>query len=85
MSATSTIVDSHSSEFIPAEVPRALMSGEKEKPQAGGERTGVAWTEEHQGGQARAGMQGALPDKPRLTTAAPGRTGRERAGTEPAP
>ena len=32
VSAASTIVDSHSSEFIPPEVPRALMSGEKERP-----------------------------------------------------
>ena len=31
VSAASTIVDSHS-EFIPPEVPRALMSGEKERP-----------------------------------------------------
>ena len=85
VSATSTVVDSRPSEFIPAEVPRALMSGEKEKPQGrrGKNRNSMGRGKSRQTSQSR--KTGALPDKPRLTTAAPGRTGRERAGTEPAP
>lgn len=79
VSATSTVVDSRS-QFIPAEVPRALMSGEKEKPQGrrGKNRNSMDRGKSRQTSQSR--KTGALPDKPRLTTAAPGRTGRSELG-----
>lgn len=64
VSAASTIMDSYSSEFIPAGVPRALMSGEKEGPQGRRGQSRSAWTEGNQGGQARAGRPEALPDEP---------------------
>lgn len=79
-----TIVDSHS-EFIPAEVPRALMSGERrnhrqeEKNRVSVDRRKSRWTSQSRkaGGPAQCSLI--------LATAAPGADRRERAGTEPAP
>ena len=62
--AASTIMDSYSSEFIPAEVPRALMSGEEEGPQGRRGQSRSAWPEGDEGGQARAGRREALRDEP---------------------